>query len=913
MPLTQKKAINASALFYAYIFLPFGAIFCPPKFVAPDRPPREVIPRIAARASQPSRGGGGPPAAANKKDRGRNRRQKMMEEKNTELINNIRRAMSYLAARCDYAVAADGAGFSAGDTLLGHALATKEKWSDRELWAAALLAVKYQKQLISVIQLNLTAIKALLDSRPKESRRLTKRDIITGRIWIESDRLLIQTGYHTRVVETMHQLIGARWEKESKTWSADCCAENVADVEALAAEFALTLEKTTDWDNYRAVRQISIAGNEMIISGINSRRVRELINPEDNIGTSNVSFGCRYPEHNSFAIPLNSWSAAAFALWLQNLDDGNHLSWAVNGSIDMMSRELMVMRKREQELYNRSISLKLCDDERNSLFAALPPDFAGKLMPHQWVAINAITEFKQIILADQQGLGKTIEILGGLEATKAYPAIIVAPATALLTWRDEVANWLPNRKVAVLGGKIAKADTGSPLEQADIVILNYEMFVSARDRLATIRPATLVADEAQYLKGHDSARTKAVVSFCRDYEINRIIAATGTPLMNRPSELLSLLTLLPQMLLELGGFWHFARRYCAAEYHYSVFNSFWDFSGSANLGELANRLRETGRFIRREKAEVLPDLPAKQQELLNVAIENRDEYETAKSDFAEWLRTKIKPDGKKKRRDEESTQLQLATACLGIDNYGMCIPLQQDRADALRRLTALRQLVGRGKIAAALSTVRKVVMDEKQKIVVFAYHLEVQNALIEALTADGQKPLSITGDMPPSARNKAICRFQTDPGEMIIVCSLKAAQTAITLTAAHRALFAELDWVPGTLDQAEDRIHRIGQSDQVMITYLVGHGTIDERMSDVLFQKRSVVNKISNTAQYGYRKDGKPRMQAPGPGRKPLPPAERKANRAKSKAIWQSRNLDAQREKMRARRAENSSSQNDCG
>lgn len=826
------------------------------------------------------------------------------------LYDGIRRALNYVASRCDYAQAADRVGFSGCDTFLGHALSEKEPWLERELMAAARLAVKYQKQWLGVIPLDLSEVKTLLSSRPKVAQ-IKKNDVITGKIWSENNLFYIRTNhYNKKVHEVARSLMGSDWDKASRVWTADFCCENAADIEFLAKEFALPIYKTAEWENFQIDRQVKIEGNDLIINGISNGSVRSIIKETsaDNTNNSDVSFGYYFPDTTSLAIPMNSWNIGNFLVWLNGLEESSHLSWAIDRCTELLAGQDELLRQRESENYSRVQSLAVPDDIRDALASTLPHGFVEKLMPHQLVGIQCIAEHNQMILADQQGLGKTLQILGALELTNAYPAIVVAPATALMTWRDEVAKWLPHRKVAVLGSRIKKADMGVPPADADIVILNYEIFGKEMDCLAAIRPATLVADEAQYLKGYNSARTKAIRSFCQDKKVGRIIASTGTPIMNRPSELLTILQLLPNMLAELGGFWWFAKRYCAAIHRRYFSHEYWDFSGAQNLQELAKRIRETGRFVRREKAATLKDLPAKQYDFLQVLITNRDEYEKAAQDFSEWLRTVIKTD-KKKHNDDDSTQLQMAAKCLLMDEDDefhdldhIYIASQQDRADALRRLTALRQLVGTGKIADTVVAIRNIVKDEKQKLVVFAYHLEVQQALIEALTADGQKPLSITGAMNLSERHKAIHTFQHDTGARVIICSLKAAQTAITLSAAKRAIMVELDWTPGVLDQAEDRIHRIGQTYQVLITYLIAKDTLDQRMAKILELKRTNINKVTGTALHGFKKDGKPRMQAPGPGRRPLPAAERKARRAGTKALWQAKNLDKMRNTMRERR-----------
>lgn len=334
--------------------------------------------------------------------------------------------------------------------------------------------------------------------------------------------------------------------------------------------------------------------------------------------------------------------------------------------------------------------------------------------------------------------------------------------------------------------------------------------------------------------------------------------------------------------------------------------SYWDFSGSANLGELANRLRESGRFIRREKSSVLPTLPAKQREEVAVEISNRPEYDLAKQDLATWLKTKDTHGGKRRSsKDEGEVAALRATAeWMGwSEDEAMEMGLDTaDRAEALRRVGALRQLAGAGKITAAAEWIGHVVKDEK--LVVFAYHVQVQKALVAALDEAGTvTPLEITGDMTAKARHAAIRAFQQDPNRRVIVCSLSAARTAITLTAAKRALIVELDWSPAGLEQAEDRVHRIGQAGQVTITYLHATDTLDDRMLSILDRKRAVIGKIAaGDAPFGYKPDGTPRLRPAGPGRRPLDATTRAERRKASKAKWQAANPERTRSYMRDRR-----------
>lgn len=830
------------------------------------------------------------------------------------IVEKARMAMIWLAERCDFAVMKDGAGFSGVDAVLGHALAKKTVWSRRETREASRFVVKYKKQIESrkLDTKGVDDLRKSLDAEFANARRLKKRDIVSGSIYVKNGRLVIKTNYHRDLVSRVARLFDRCWDAEEGINTAALCAENAMMAEDLARDFGLTLKKHRGWGKLATVRKVEADGEWLMIRGVSAKNIvyslpAQIGNPTED---EKVFRGLRVVDSTTIGIPLRSWIIRDVSVWVATMDDDHALGWARNRIAQLCAEAYPRTFIQERERLARAGALRLdSTTEIDKLAARLPDSVAQRLMPHQWAGVRLLAERDEVILADQQGLGKTIEVLAALEARESWPAIVIAPATALLNWRDEVGVWLPHRKVAVLGGGVGKKDHGEPVETADLVILNYESFSKHSDVLQAINPLALVADEAQYLKGHDSARTKAVKQFCADTpSLCCRMITTGTPVMNRPSELLTILTILPDLLQELGGFSFFAARYCRAKRIETYFNSWWDYGGAENLSELANRLRETGGLLRREKSGVLPDLSPKARQTLEVDIVNRDEYDMAQNEFHDWLKTQNKRNKKARKQeyksngnanveaDQDWLEL-LGGADLDFDLGG------EDRHEALRKIGALRRLTGIGKIPAAVDWILQHVKDEK--LVIFAYHIEVQKALIEALIAAGETPLSITGDQTVRARREAIHSFQREADRSVIVCSLKAAQTAITLTAARLALIVELDWTPAGLEQAEDRIHRIGQTRQVEIAYITARETLDGRMLAILDRKRLIVEKlVSGGALHGYKADGTPRKQAPGPGRPRLDDGERRHRRKSAKAGWQARNSDYMREYMRRRRSE---------
>jgi hypothetical protein len=844
----------------------------------------------------------------------------------TQAISKALRALQFLAGRCDWAVSQDGAGFSGVDAPLGHALAGKTILSPREMIAAGRLIVKYKKQLAHG-SVDVSGVKETADAFERSgevgraaANRLGRSDVVRGWVGLnKAGRIVLATTYNEKCLAAIKELIGARFDPETRRWTCNSTQENALDVLSLAHEFGLEVRPDPGWDRMTPARKVTVADDRLVVHGINAGKfLRDLPKLAGKPAVDETLFGAvQWLSPTSIGIPLRSWVIRDAALWLETTapDNANarRLAWAKDVLLQKLERHYLSAQQQERQAFERAATLSLPEDQIETLRRALPPDLATALMPHQWVGAQAIATRPEILLCDEQGLGKTIEILAGLEAADAFPAIVLAPATALLNWRDEAARWLPHRRVSVQGGGVAKRDAGTDIAHAEIVVLNYESFSKYALELKAIKPATLVVDEAQYLKGHDSARTEAVKEFAR-YNMAqgaKTICATGTPVMNRPAELLTLLTLTPGLLASLGGFARFASRYCQATLHqlgHGMFaRTFWDYGGAANLGELANRIRETGGFVRRTKAQVLPGLAAKVRHIVDAELCNLAEYEKARTNLAEWIKTKNKPSKFRQRmkpiHDEESSGLAQIVQWYGWgeDEIEQMRLETHDRAEALRKVGALRQLAGMGKIPAALRWIEEHVKDEK--LIIFAYHIDVQDALLQSLQGAGYRALSITGDMTAGARRKAIQEFQTDPDAQVIVCSIKAAQTAITLTAARHVLMVELDWTPAALEQAEDRAHRIGQTGAVEVSYLHAPFTLDDRMVELLEIKRSKISVLNAAhAPYGYRKDGQPRLQPPGPGRPRIDPADRAARRKTSKAGWQSQHLEYMRDYMRARR-----------
>src|SRR4051794_1110561 len=419
----------------------------------------------------------------------------------------------------------------------------------------------------------------------------------------------------------------------------------------------------------------------------------------------------------------------------------------------------------------------------------------GELRPFQRAGVAYALWSRRTFIADEQGLGKTVEALATLEADDAYPAVVVCPASLKLNWRREIEHWLPHRSVTVVSG------TTGVHESADIVVLNYEIVHAHRNRIALRVPKALVLDESHYVKNPRAKRTQAVRRLAAGLAPDALrLLLTGTPVMNHPEELIAQLRIIGR-LEEFGSGARFARR----------------FQGAGAEERIHWHLRRTC-FVRRLKSEVLPQLPAKEQVVVPVALENEREYRLAEQDVVKWLR--------EQPLDLGELEAKVAAAL---------------RAERLAQLNTLRRLAARGKLGAALAWIHDF-LESDEPLVVFAGHREVQELLLERFP----DALHVLGRDSIDQREATVQAFQDSTGPQLLIAATRVAGQGITLTRASNVAFLDLEWTPAMHDQAEDRLHRIGQHDAVTAWYLLAAETIDETMIELIARKRGIVGAVTD-------------------------------------------------------------------
>lgn len=448
---------------------------------------------------------------------------------------------------------------------------------------------------------------------------------------------------------------------------------------------------------------------------------------------------------------------------------------------------------------------------------------------HNFVANNIIVH----------NCGKTVQAIAWLQASHLFPAVIIVPASLKLNWEREINHWLPDKKVAVLSGlKPTPAETHA-IQNSDVTVLNYDIICDKdptkhpdAGRLGQLKQCgfrAIILDESHYIKNRKAIRTKAVMDLRKSIPFR--LCLTGTPVLNRPNELIQPLSFLNR-LNELGGFWGFVKRYCNA----TQTTWGWDMSGASNLKELNRKLRETC-MVRRQKADVLTELPAKQRVFIPVELDSihRAKYQDAVENFVFWME-ELKAKKLKEKAKNVPPGTVLETVWLTQPQYNPSYPEQ------LVKIEILKQLAAKGKLATVKEWITDF-LETGEKLVVFAHHKEIIADLAKHFA---EKCTILVGDTPMQERQAAVDKFQSDPDCQLFIGSTKAAGVGITLTAASNVAFVEFGWTPADHDQAEDRCHRISQKNSVTAWYFIAEGTIENDIRNLILQKRSVVNLTTN-------------------------------------------------------------------
>ena len=434
----------------------------------------------------------------------------------------------------------------------------------------------------------------------------------------------------------------------------------------------------------------------------------------------------------------------------------------------------------------------IADSQATDADIDIPVPAGLSYLPYQKAGIAYAIKRSATLIGDEMGLGKTIQAIGVINATAPETVLVVCPASLKINWKNEMTKWLvADRDIQIVNGG-GEQIPANP----DVIIINYDVLSKHKDAINARTWDLVVMDEAHYIKNNNAARTKVAVGI----KANRKVVLTGTPITNRPIELQPIAGYLDPA--SFGNYFKFGLRYAGAYQKNIGRKTVWDFDGSSNLDELQRVLRQSF-MIRRKKDEVLKELPEKVRQI--IVLPNNEYSDEMKKEF------------------ETMADAVVETHSKDIDFEQM---------SGVRHETAL----------AKVNDVVTHVSAIDHQVVVMAHHKDVVDGIKSGLEAAGKSVVTLTGDCNQAHRQNSVETFQAGNAD-VFIGTIGAAGVGITLTSASHVVFAELDWVPGNVSQAEDRCHRIGQENSVLVQHLVVDGSIDARLAQVLVNKQKVLDK----------------------------------------------------------------------
>ncbi len=484
--------------------------------------------------------------------------------------------------------------------------------------------------------------------------------------------------------------------------------------------------------------------------------------------------------------------------------------------------------------------------------AALKHHLRVEPYDYQKEGILAGLRWHRFLIGDEPGLGKTLQSIGVVDCADAYPCLVICPSSLKINWQREFEKFTDKHALVLDNSVLTTWPYLLRMGMQQVAVVNYESlrkyFVwdikCKRGQSRTCSgyaERSLDCSEGNFKRTKNGFRLKDVV-FTPDINLFRSviideshrvkdpsaqqtifargiaegkdyrILLSGTPVVNRPADLIAQLSIMGR-LSEFGGRSKFLAEYGGGEISKERRGKEEE-DAPRNLDRLSAELYSRC-MIRREKAKVLTQLPDKTRTDLIVDISNRDEYMLAEHDLAEYLRQ--------------------YTECDDLDIR------RKMRMEALVKFMTLRSLSAKGKVKQAIDFTRTFLANGKPLILFCSLH-----EIVDEIKRAFPKAVSVTGRDSMMMKQAAVDAFQSGKAQLII-CSIKAAGVGLTLTASSNVAFVELPYTYADCCQCEDRAHRIGQKDNVTCYYLLGKNTIDSVLYSLIHKKKSIANRIMAT------------------------------------------------------------------
>jgi SWI/SNF-related matrix-associated actin-dependent regulator 1 of chromatin subfamily A len=443
-----------------------------------------------------------------------------------------------------------------------------------------------------------------------------------------------------------------------------------------------------------------------------------------------------------------------------------------------------------------------------------------------------------VLIADEMGLGKTIQaIITANSLPSGSKILVLCPSSLLRNWCDEWRRWdTRGRTVSAVGDP-------NFTSRADVLVFNYDKFATAHgDALTTAlmsqRWSLIVLDEAHKLKNSSSKRTRNIfghyergqrVSPGLIHVCERVLALTGTPIENKVKEFLPLLRALGAECVRDEADYLF--RYCGAM---AQKGGSFTFDGASRCEQLQDALRADV-MVRRLKRQVFADMPPKIRTVIPLdcgsdAEAYRKQERQAVTDFSTLERSVSK------LLDQQDTDFAKAIGSLTSKHC------------PFNEVARLRSALAAVKAPAVAQYIGNLLDSSGEKMIVFAHHKLLLDVLHRCF--GGPSTVRIDGETSVRSRQAIVDAFQKDPKIRLALLSTRAAGVGLTLTAAPTVVFAEADWNPTWMQQAEDRAHRIGQTaEAVNVHYLIVDGTLDAHVIKTAVAKISVAERVLDSVR----------------------------------------------------------------
>lgn len=451
--------------------------------------------------------------------------------------------------------------------------------------------------------------------------------------------------------------------------------------------------------------------------------------------------------------------------------------------------------------------------------------------PYQCEGIAYMINHGNCINGDDCGLGKTGQTIATLELMDAFPALVITPASVKYNWKKEWEKWNPTRTVGVVGRK-KKFDEN--VWQNDVIIINYDILgergldkptVKFKELLKK-RWASCVMDEIHFLKSEKALRTKMAKKIVKT--VPHVWGLTGTLTQNKPADLIQPFTIIRRFEDIFGSTKEFKYRYCNAKM--TVFGM--DCSGFSNLEELHELLRMGG-YIRRNKRDVLDELPPMVEQTIDVPISNTREYRKAENNLLEYL---------------EKIDINKVNSAVNAPHLVM--------------IQTLKQLSIEGKLPFITTYIKEwLEANEGEQLLVFGVHRMPLQQLAEYFKA----PL-IQGGVSADKKQQIVNEF-SNGGHRLLFANIQSAGTGTDglQDNCSNLVYIELPDKSTELEQANARLERMGQRNSINITYLLSPDTIDADIKEMVADKGMItglVNKGGNenellTKKFLLKKNGK--------------------------------------------------------